>query len=204
MAVITINGVPGSGKTTIAIELAKILHIEQIVQTDTIKDFFKINSMDPVSYCATHEAWKFIGDKNITNIINGFKMHTKFYENFLLRMIEISQHEGKKIIVEGMQITPEIFSRIETEEKYGFFLDIPSKKEHFIRFDLKNMRRTKNNNKWYENYDIISILNSFLKKECKKNNIVMINNTSFNETIRKMIETLHSIENKKCLQTAIM
>ena len=108
MAVIVLNGMPGSGKTRLAIELAKKLDIEQIIQTDTIKELFYIQNYPELAYCATHCAWQFLGMKSLQNIINGFLAHTKFFENTLLKIIEVTQEKGKNIIVEGVQITPRI------------------------------------------------------------------------------------------------
>ena len=83
MGVILINGVPGSGKTTIAYKLAAILEIEEVIQTDTIKEVFKVINHPEIALSTTHSAWKFFGEKNEQNIINGFKAHTKYFEDFL-------------------------------------------------------------------------------------------------------------------------
>ncbi len=207
MAVILIAGVPGSGKTTIAFELARIFNIEQVIQTDTVKEIFQINDNDPISFCATHNAWKFFGEKTVENIMRGYEAHSMCFEKTLLDLIELTQKKGKNIIVEGAQITPALFSKINSA-KVGFYLYVSDIKEHINRFDQKNSGRNKQNDEWYQNYNAIRVIDLDLKLKCKGNGIILLNNLSMHRTISLMIPEVMKlgiqIGGKSCMVPVIM
>ncbi|MBS3066981.1 AAA family ATPase [Candidatus Pacearchaeota archaeon] len=187
MGVILINGVPGSGKTTIAYKLAAILEIEEVIQTDTIKEVFKVINHPEIALSTTHSAWKFFGEKNEQNIINGFKAHTKYFEDFLLKIIEITEKEGKNIIIEGVHATPRLYSLIETKNKISFFLNI-NESSRLVRCDVKNSKRKVKNTDWYNNSDVISFLNSYLLSQSMKNEVVIIYNNNIKYSLEFMIK----------------
>lgn len=192
MGVILINGVPGSGKTTIAYKLAAILEIEEVIQTDTIKEVFKVINHPEIALSTTHNAWKFFGEKNKHNVIKGFKEHTKYFEDFLLKIIEITEKEGKNIIIEGVHATPRLYSLIETKNKISFFLNI-NESSRLMRCDVKNSKRKVKNTDWYNNSDVISFLNYYLKEESEKNGIIIIDNINMRNSLDFIIS---SIKNK--------
>ena len=142
MVVILINGAPGSGKTTLAFKLADKLSIDQVIQTDTLKLFFRINNHSPISLIPSHEVWKLFGKKTSENIIKSFNIHTISFERFLLKAVNLTQEEGKDIIIEGVHATPKLFNSITYKNKIGFFLDV-SEKELIKRYDQKNEKRSK-------------------------------------------------------------
>jgi 2-phosphoglycerate kinase len=206
MAVILISGVPGSGKTTVSLELARIFGIEQIIQTDTIKEIFQVNGYEPISYTSTHSAWRHFGEKNVNNIIKGYCAHSACFEQLLLRLISLTQEKGKHIIVEGAQITPRLFSQIQTQ-KIGFYLYVNDPTEHLSRFAQKNGRRTKTNINWGENYDAIRTIDLYLRQMCEKSGIIMLHNTSLDETLNAIGDEMVKLGIggiRKCIAHVIM
>ncbi|MFA5141853.1 MAG: AAA family ATPase [Candidatus Woesearchaeota archaeon] len=188
MAVILIGGVPGSGKTTIALELGRLLGIEQIVQTDTIKEMFQLQESPEYTYIATHKAWSLIGDKTKENIIKGYDLHARSFEKTLLGLIELTQKKGKNIIIEGVQINPELVSKI-LAPNVCFYLYVEQDSEHKKRFNLKNINRNKINTGWYENFDAIKAIDLYLRMGFKAN-ACLINNIDISSTITEIINHL--------------
>jgi|SRR3989344_5778869 len=190
--IIIISGSPGSGKTTIAYELAAKLGIKQVIQTDIIKDIFHLNKYPEIALCATHDAWRFFGEKDNENIIKGFNSHAKYFEKFLIELIEISKSKGETIIIEGIHATPRLYSKLK-DKKIGFFLTI-NKEERIRRFDLKNLKRTEKNRGWYENIDAISVIEDYLKLNSQKNKMIIIDNNIIDHTIKKIREYIKNGE----------
>src|SRR3989338_671256 len=106
MVVIVIGGMPGSGKTTLAIAVAHHEGIEQTIQTDTIKELFQLQHYPEIAYTFTQQAWKFIGERTDQNIIAGFNAHASYFEPVLQGLATITEEKGKHIIIEGAQATP--------------------------------------------------------------------------------------------------
>ena len=190
MTVIVINGMPGSGKTTIAFTLASMLGIEQVVQTDVIKEILKINNYPEISYCPSHKAWEFFGIRNAKNIISGFEMHCRFFENYLLSISKIAEEKGKTIIIEGVQAIPNFFKKLKCK-KIGFYLYLNDEKEHIRRFKLKNKKRVIKNNGWFENFEIIRLLDSYMVSLASEAGMQVIDNSNFFRTINEIVKNLN-------------
>ncbi|MDD5418207.1 MAG: AAA family ATPase [Candidatus Nanoarchaeia archaeon] len=194
--IIIINGVPGSGKTTIAHRIASLLGIDLVIQTDTIKEIFRMHNLPEISYTNTHEAWKFISSEKTSNtVIAGFRKHAEFYERYISKLAEVC-HEKKHIIIEGVQATPKLFDMIKSDEKMGFYLKIPEKEEHLGRFELKNLMRREKNSKWYANYNSITLIEEHLLKLAENSGFKIINNNSIDETIVKIISSIKGEKNE--------
>jgi len=173
---LVINGCPATGKTSLALELAKRLRVDTIVQTDVIKEV--IRSFNPSSPACgnSHNVWKLLGEKNKKNILKGLQMHIKEYEDVLPKIALQYLSNGISIIIEGVQVTPEIFSKIDWPNKIGVFLRMHSKRTQFARFDLKNKQRTVFHSQWYENHDCMKIIDKYLSTEARKMNYLIPDN----------------------------
>ena len=182
MVVILINGVPGSGKTTLAYRIANEFGVELVIQTDMIKDIFKLDNYPELATSASHQAWCFIGDKTAENIIIGFEKQAKFFEDFLLKFMESGIINKGDIIIEGIHATPKLFSLIKTKKKIGFFLKVDDM-ERKIRYDLKNKKRLEKNLLWYENSDVISILGKCLEEKSKEKKFVIVENNDLGNSL---------------------
>lgn len=193
MTVIVIGGMPGSGKTTLAMALAHHHRIEQVIQTDTIKELFQLQQYPEIAYTFTHQAWKFIGEKTTENIITGFNAHASYFEPVLQGLAAITGEKGKQIIIEGAQATPAFFSGLPVRQKIGFFLTVNSK-ERGQRFYQKNTRRTIPNQRWQENMETILLLDSYLQQEAARNGMIIISNNNLEDSLtfmRQQIKNIH-------------
>lgn len=188
MTLIALGGQPGTGKTSLAWEIARTLNIDQVIQTDMVKDFLKVSEYDPISYCPSLEAWKFIGKKTPENIVKGFKMHIKNFENVFQELVEISMKRRRVVIVEGVQVTPDVFRKINVSSKVYYYLYVDSEVEHLRRLKVK--MKMKPHGKWCKCFDVISVIDDYLKEECRGYGLRLLNNRDIYKTKKIILESI--------------
>ena len=191
MVVIFINGVPGTGKTTVAHKLAARLSVEEIIQTDFLKQVFRYLEHDENSYMPSHQAWRLFGNKTKKNIIKGFENCIDYFEPWITGLSGFSSKRLKIVIVEGVQATPKIFERIPGEKK-GFLL-VNDEKVNLKRLESKNSKRTNPHNLFFEHYDVIKILQEHLKKQALSQGFEIIENKDSDKTADRIVEVLNGL-----------
>ena len=194
--VILICGVPGTGKSTIALKLADTFGIDQIASTDILREIMRSlikKEKMPILFSTTHEAWKHIGEKNNENIIKGVICHARLIYPQIIHLIKQAEKEGRDIILEGVHLIPEIFDKIKnstSQEVHYFLLHLKDKKEHFKRFDYKNEKRTIFHYTWYSNFENMKLIDNWLRNEAAKRGLNIIENNNLPETIKKSASIL--------------
>lgn len=189
--IIILCGVPGTGKTTLAIKLASLMGIDQIVSTDILRESLRSiynKEIAPLLFSTTHESWKFFGEKTEDNIIQGITAHSRILYKSIIYLIKQSEKEGRDIILEGVHLIPEITEYIKSEnlDVHYFLLHINEKEEHFKRFDTKNAKRFFHE-AWYSNFETISFINNWLIKESSKRNLHIMENRTMTSTINEIL-----------------
>lgn len=168
------NGAPGSDKTDVALEVARLLHVDQFISTRIFVDYL---GLDTPNLKETYD-------------MNSFLETVKQFENPFLNLIQKSHQKGFSIMVEGIHVTPQLFEKIPTSEKFGFYLAPYSLDEQVGRL----MSR-------YEKRKILPVLKSrmngireidqYLRNECEKNK--QMNIISFPTTEQKVQAVLSQI-----------
>lgn len=170
---ILICGIPGTGKTTLSTNLAKLLNIDQVISTDFIREIKRSlikKEYNLILFSVTHNSWKLFGDKTNENILCGAKEHARAIFPEIIHLIKNSQKEGRDIIIEGVHLIPEILDTLkEIKMKIVYiYLYVEDKEEHFKRFALKNELREVKNQSWYENYPVMKLIEENNIFEAKK------------------------------------
>lgn len=191
--VVIIGGVPGVGKSTLAVNLAKKLGITEIIGTDVVREVLRTikNKRDnPFIFEVTHCAWKLIGPKNGRNIINGYKRHCQTVLPAVIKTINNFLKQGKDIIVEGAHIPLLDISKINQPVNiFKILLKIDNQKMFLDRLEKKHVERhQRRRKKWSEHFDEFLIIQEFNKKFCSAD--LIINNNNRNKTINKIINLI--------------
>ena len=162
--IIFISGVPCSGKSTFAKQLAISNQIDKVIDLDIFKStikLFKTSLDDPYLYTTSHEACYL---ENL-DIINGFKNYCHCVQNYLLKLLDTLTNE-KVIIVEGAQLTPEILKRLD-KRKFSFeYITLIASKNTLINRINKKLKIRKGN--WLDNFENIITIQEYLIKVSKK------------------------------------
>ena len=182
--IIFLSGVPASGKTTLARNLAKKLKIDKIIDLDCLKltsQLFVSKSESPYLYTTTHEA------KNVENLtqIEGFNKYCNVVQDVLVKLLDKMKNE-KYIIVEGAQLTPFVLDKIDKSLFDSIYFNITLKNEKKLISHLNKKMKIRKG-KWLENLSII--LENLKYLNTLPNQIFVENNNLF-LTTKKILKIL--------------
>jgi len=196
---IFLSGVPGTGKTTLAMKLAERLKIDQVVSTDTIRFVLRGVSdekKNPILFSVSHDSWRYFGEKNAQNIWKGFCAHCELFFPVMIYMIKKSFEEGRSIIFEGVHITPDFLKGLDSINFLSFFISVS---EDFVlrdRYLMKNASRTIPHNGWEKNFDVIRFIEHKIleNKNCFDR---VIENKDVSESINQILGVINEVPSNK-------
>ena len=171
---ILIGGVPGTGKTTIAYNLALNLKIDKVLSIDILKALAKtFNTNSEYINTTTHEAYKIEN----TSIVEGYKRHSKVVNNIVLEVLE--NIKDKIIIIEGTTINKDFINML-NKDKYDFVsLNLTTSPETLItRYKEKEKIRKSN---WIDNIKVIEEIANYLSIDS-----INIENDNIKNTIERI------------------
>lgn len=138
--VIFIYGVPGTRKSSTAIQLASRLGIKVVIGTDQIRDALKPYIDDPFLMGSTHNRWKIIGQRTPENIIKGYLTQSEIVRTAVLEVLKLAKNRGENIIMEGVHLFPDLYSELQNNQKIIFFhflLSAENESAHQKNINLK-------------------------------------------------------------------
>src|ERR1035438_3494154 len=153
MAIIVVGGMPGCGKTTVALNLARDLGLEELVQTDLLKTVLKASGRTDAVVDTSHNSWRYFGKKTKTSLKRGYLLHTNGYRQLLQGVVQISTDMGKHLVMEGVQASPANF-KVLSGIKAGFYLTCSPEERHFRLLD-KQSKRFKPNLEWIDRKSVV-------------------------------------------------
>lgn len=189
--VILMAGVPGVGKSAIAAELAYRFNIDQIVDTDIIREvmrFFYNEKKDAAIFKVSHNAWEVYGKRTKVNILKGFKGHVKSVIPGIIQVINRTLSHKRDVIIEGVHILPsELQQFLRRENIYLITVIVESEKEHKNKFYLRaEQLHHVSVERYFENFEQIRLIQDYLIEESKKYNIPIFNNYNMEEVINSI------------------
>lgn len=196
---IFLSGVPGTGKTTLAMKLAERLKIDQVVSTDTIRFVLRSvsdESKNPILFGVSHDSWRYFGEKNAQNIWKGFSAHCEFIFPVMVYMINKSFEEGRSIIFEGVHITPAFLKGLDFFNIFSFFISVSEDSVLRERYLMKNASRSIPHNGWEKNFDVIRFIEHKILEE-KNCFDKVIENKDVLESINQILEAINEFSSNK-------
>lgn len=193
---IIISGVPNTGKSTIAIKLAAKLNWSVCVGVDQMKEVVKKYDSNPYIKRSSHDCWELIGKRTKRNILLGFKRYCKGIEVGVDPIIDRSKITGENIILEGVQLLPELFKKIKGFNKVYILIRSNFDREHYGKMDKKiKMRHMIQTDVWSKREPELRLIQDALKKSVSKSkSCYIIHQVDQVNIINKIINILAKYE----------
>ena len=206
--VILVGGCTGTGKSTLAAELALRLDIGRTQSTDILRDVVRLfvsGQSAPELHVSSYDAWRVRqcrdpGErKQHLHLVEGFRAHSDRLAATIDAVITRSVKERVSIIVEGIHILPEYYRRMVAEEAVvvPLMLTMPAPdelKQHFLR--RGELAPSRDAAQYLENFSAIWQIQEHLIEEAQRCRVPVVPNTELDETVRRAIRIItgHLVE----------
>ena len=197
-----IGGVPGSGKSTIATEIANRLGIVRTQSTDMLREVMRImipEKLSPSLHTSSFKAGEVLqrpeiyDDNEKDHLLYGFQRQTEMVEVACEAVIRRAFNERVSMILEGVHIRPSLLNHINNLEAVVVPISLAVlDKQQLIRYikgrsDVNKQRRAQ---RYLESIDAIWQLQTTLLSEADNADIEIINNVELEDTIADAIKVI--------------
>jgi len=200
--IVLIGGCTGTGKSTVAAELAQRLDIGRIQSTDILRDVVRLfvsEQLAPELHVSSYNAWRVSPYRNMSDhnqdshLIAGFRAQSDKLATTIDAVIARSIKERVSIIIEGVHINPDYYRRVVQDEAVviPLLLTNPSTKKlkrHFLR--RGEVAPSRGATGYLENFSEIWQVQNFLVGEAKRYEVPIIVNTDLDDTLRRVIGSI--------------
>lgn len=193
--VILIGGATGTGKSTVATEIAYKLGITRLTSTDSIRQtlraFFSHEFMPTIHY-SSFSAGEAVADAD-DPLVAGFLEQSRNVLVGVNASIERALQEGWSIIFEGVHLVPGLLpKRMEGALVCPFVLTIEDEDEHARHFFSRNAGSERPLTSYLDHLSDIRRLQTFIVERAEREGIPVIENVSAEQASADVIERVLS------------
>jgi 2-phosphoglycerate kinase len=201
--VILIGSASGIGKSTIASELAKILGIKHLIETDFIREIVRSvigPEFAPALHKSSFDAYVTIRDKDRyagddkSLISAGFEEHASFVIPAIEKVIRRAVDDFDDIVIEGVHLVPGLINikKFEKDASIHFFVLTTDEEIHKERF-VKRAMKIKRVGKHLEYFKENRIINDVLVNRAKEHDVSVVNNLDIDSSVKRMLTVIRKI-----------
>lgn len=176
MKVILITGAPGTGKSTIAMHLAKKMGIYQLIGTDTIREILR-KCLPEKNFPSLHTSAILFCDQapeNEDKNIYGFQKQAEDVLVGVQAVIDRSIKENKDLIIEGIHLIPGLVKPKEDVEIINIVITVEDNDQHMKQLSGQGKNRSAYK---IDNLSKARKFQDYLVIKAKENNIkIIVNN----------------------------
>lgn len=210
--VILIGSASGIGKSTIASEISKKLNIKYLLETDFIREVVRgIIGSDyaPALHKSSYDAYTTLRDsisyENEEKLIEaGFEEHASFVIPAVEKVIKRSVKDKDSIVIEGVHLVPGLINidQFKNDANVYFFILTADREAHQERF-ISRAIAIKRGGAQLDYFKENRIINDDLIRKANALSIPVINNTSMDYTLKKILQIINEVSEEIFLQHSI-
>jgi 2-phosphoglycerate kinase len=199
--ILLVGGATGTGKSTVATDVAYRLGITRVTSTDfvrqTMRAFFSREFMPAIHY-SSFEAGRAIADADAEGseaVLDGFLEQTRDVLVGVQAAIERALEEGWSMVLEGVHLVPGMLPR----EIHGALvvqcvLAINDAEAHASHFWIRDSdsEGVRPYEKYLDAFDDIRLVQAYIQGRARKNEVPVIENGNIEEAIGEVMELVLS------------
>jgi 2-phosphoglycerate kinase len=193
--IVLVGGTTGTGKSTVATEVAHRLGITRVTSTDfvrqTIRAFFSEDFMPTIHY-SSFEAWKGLREPDQASdpLIAGFLEQTRNVMVGIGASIDRAIEEGWSTVLEGIHLVPGTLPPIDGALVVQCVLTAENAEEHSTHFLIRDITTEgiRRHEKYLQNIDDIRRIQEHLVGRATRLGVPVIENRRIDATVASVLE----------------
>ncbi|MBT8428731.1 MAG: hypothetical protein KJN79_02355, partial [Gammaproteobacteria bacterium] len=199
-----LGGVAGTGKRSIATELAHRLEIVRTPSTDMLREVMRMmmpQRLLPVLHTSSFEAWRCLpvqeGKERDQDglVAEGFRMQAEMLAVSCEAVLRRAEHEGVSMILEGVHALPSLLETFaEDSEAITVHVTLAVLRSSILKSRLRGRSTSKPKRRakrYLRNFDSIWSLQTYLLSEADSHDTAIITNDEIEKAIQKVIITVN-------------
>ncbi len=195
--VLLLGGSTGSGKSSIATELAHRLHINRILATDSVRHVMRAmisEKLLPSIHRSSFEAWRDPGlqvPPDADPRLAAFRDQVQHVAVAVEAVLERARQENLSMILEGVHLVPGLFKRFAAEPRLHFLhvvIWVPDEAEHRQRFLSRGRgARERPSRRYLDNFETIRTIQGFLVARARAEALPLVENRDLDAALDRML-----------------
>jgi 2-phosphoglycerate kinase len=191
--VVLVGGATGTGKSTVAVEVAHRLGITRVTSTDvvrqTMRAFFSREFMPSIHFSSFEAAPAVAGhDDEPDAVIRGFLDQTRNVLVGVKAVLARALEEGYSVALEGVHVVPGLVEPVEGAVCCQVMLAIEDEDEHAAHFWTRDAEGFRPFEKYLRALPDIRRVQDYLVERATRCGVPVIDNASVDTTVDRVVE----------------
>jgi 2-phosphoglycerate kinase len=198
--ILLVGGATGTGKSTVATDVAYRLGITRVTSTDfvrqTMRAFFSREFMPAIHY-SSFEAGRAMADEDADlsdAVLDGFLEQTRDVLVGVTAAIDRALQEGWSMVLEGVHLVPGMLPPIESALVVQCVLGINDAEAHASHFWIRDndSEGVRPYEKYLDCFDDIRLVQAYILGRARKHDVPVIENGNIEDAIGEVMELVLS------------
>jgi 2-phosphoglycerate kinase len=193
--IVLVGGTTGTGKSTVATEVAHRLGITRVTSTDfirqTMRAFFSDEFMPTIHYSSFEAGEALDGEATVDPLLTGFVDQCRNVCVGVDAAIRRSLTEGWSMVLEGVHLVPGMVpAGLDGALLLHVVVEIASEEAHRMHFQVRDATTggVRAMEKYLDRLDDIRRIQSFIVGRARREGVAVIENANVDRTIDQVIE----------------
>jgi 2-phosphoglycerate kinase len=195
--VLLLGGSTGSGKSSLATEVAHRLDVTRILSTDSVRHVMRAMISErllPSIHRSSFEAWRdpaALGMPGVDPTLAAFRDQVRHVAVAVEAVLERSVQEHLSMILEGVHLVPGLFERFAADPRLQFLhlvVYVQDEAEHQARF-LERGRgaRERPGKRYLDNFAAIRGIQTHLVQRARDTGLPLVENRDFDAAVHRVL-----------------
>jgi len=197
--IILLGGTAGTGKSTLAVELAHRLGITRVISTDSVREVMRIMfspELMPTIHKSSFNAWEAYDLPTTVQddiVISAFMEQALRILAGIYALMDRALDEKISMIIDGVHIVPGFMKMDYGESAMVCNMVITTEDEaiHRERFEIRGQEAsTRGAEKYLDNFDAIRKIQDFIVMQAHRCDVPVFDSKNFDQTVKTIVEHL--------------